>query len=107
MIDSLKGLTEEERFHALVHVDLSTTDGNIIRGFALALASERRENARLQKMLDICNVVHEHNVRIVAERKHLQSVNADLLAACEAIVNAPVMPPWEMIQDAIKKAKGE
>ena len=52
MIDPLEGLTEEERFHALVHVDLSTTDGNIIRGFALALATERRENARLREVME-------------------------------------------------------
>ena len=50
--DPLEGLTEGERFHALVHVDLSTTDGNVIRGFALALAAERRENARLREALE-------------------------------------------------------
>jgi hypothetical protein len=38
------------------------------------IAKLRREVSRIQKMLDVCCVVHEHNVKLVSERDEARAI---------------------------------
>lgn len=47
--------------------------GECIEYAAEELAKLRKDVSRLQKMLDVCSSVHEHNVKLVSERDELRA----------------------------------
>lgn len=85
---------EEQREVDALHMDICGALGyaDLIRRQPLTATPQADEIKRLNRLLNVCNEAHAHNVKLVAER----AKQADRIAALEReIAQARVMAPHE------------